>query len=182
LAAAGLPVPSGFVVTADTYRSFIEETAERYGRIDVLVNNARVQTETTVTEATIEDWEFVVKVMPEGGAIVNMSPNHTFLTIPGLFPYNAVNAGINEMTRTLALELGPWGLRVKIINPGWIGIERTREEFSADDHERVEAMPPLGRIETLDDVAATVSFLTGDEASFITGVSLLVDGGRSAVM
>ena len=177
--------------------SLVEETAERYGRIDVLVNNAGVQTETTATEATIDDWEFVVEtdfrsfwlcvkhaveVMPEGGAIVNMSSNHAFLTMPGLFPYNAVKAGINGMTRALALELGPLGIRVNTINPGWIEIERTRDELSADDRERVEAMHPLGRIGTPDDVAATVSFLTSDEASFITGASLLVDGGRSAVM
>lgn len=177
--------------------SLIQETAERYGRVDVLVNNAGVQTETTATEATIDDWEFVVEtdfrsfwlcvkhaveVMPEGGAIVNMSSNHAFLTMPGLFPYNAVKAGINGMTRALALELGPLGIRVNTINPGWIEIERTREELSEDDRERVEAMHPLGRIGTPDDVAATVSFLTSDEASFITGASLLVDGGRSAVM
>ena len=177
--------------------SLVEETAERYGRIDVLVNNAGVQTETTATEATIEDWEFVVEtdfrsfwlcvkhaveVMPEGGSIVNMSSNHAFLTMPGLFPYNAVKAGINGMTRALALELGPLGIRVNTINPGWIEIERTKEELSVDDRERVEAMHPLGRIGTPDDVAATVSFLTSDEASFITGASLLVDGGRSAVM
>jgi len=177
--------------------SLIEETTERYGRIDVLVNNAGVQTETTATEATLEDWEFVVETdfrsfwlcvkhavesMPEGGAIVNMSSNHAFLTMPGLFPYNAVKAGINGMTRALALELGPLGIRVNTINPGWIEIERTREELSADDREQVEAMHPLGRIGTPDDVAATVSFLTSDEASFITGASLLVDGGRSAVM
>ncbi|MDS0280678.1 SDR family NAD(P)-dependent oxidoreductase [Haloarcula onubensis] len=177
--------------------ALIEEAAERYGRVDVLVNNAGVQTETTATEATIEDWEFVVEtdfrsfwlcakhaveVMPEGGTIVNMSSNHAFLTMPGLFPYNAVKAGINGMTRALALELGPLGIRVNTINPGWIEIERTREELSADDRERVESMHPLGRIGTPDDVAATVSFLTSDEASFITGASLLVDGGRSAVM
>lgn len=177
--------------------ALVEETAERYGRIDVLVNNAGVQTETTATEATIEDWEFVVETnfrsfwlcvkhavdhMPEGSSILNMSSNHAFLTMPGLFPYNAVKAGINGMTRALALELGPLGIRVNTINPGWIEVERTREELSDDDRERVEAMHPLGRIGTPEDVASTVAFLTSDEASFIAGTSLLVDGGRTAVM
>jgi len=178
-------------------QELIEETAERYGRIDILVNNAGVQTETTATEATVEDWEFVVETdfrsfwlcvkyavehMPEGSSILNMSSNHAFLTMPGLFPYNAVKAGINGMTRALALELGPLGIRVNTINPGWIEIERTRKELSDDDRQRVEAMHPLGRIGTPEDVAATVSFLTSDEAAFITGTSLLVDGGRTAVM
>ena len=177
--------------------ALVEETADRYGQIDVLVNNAGVQTETTATEATIDDWEFVVETdfrsfwlcvkhavehMPEGSSILNMSSNHAFLTMPGLFPYNAVKAGINGMTRALALELGPLGIRVNTINPGWIEIERTQEELSDDDRQRVEAMHPLGRIGTPEDVAATVSFLTSDEASFITGTSLLVDGGRTAVM
>jgi NAD(P)-dependent dehydrogenase (short-subunit alcohol dehydrogenase family) len=177
--------------------ALVEETADRYGRIDVLVNNAGVQTETTATEATLDDWEFVVETdfrsfwlcvkhavehMPEGSSILNMSSNHAFLTMPGLFPYNAVKAGINGMTRALALELGPLGIRVNTINPGWIEIERTQEELSDDDRERVESMHPLGRIGTPEDVASTVSFLTSDEASFITGTSLLVDGGRTAVM
>ena len=177
--------------------ALIEETAERYGRIDVLVNNAGVQTETTATEATMDDWEFVletdfrsfwlcvkhaVEYMPEGGAILNMSSNHAFLTMPGLFPYNAVKAGINGMTRALALELGPLGIRVNTINPGWVEVERTREELSADDRERVEAMHPLGRIGTPEDVAMASAFLTSDEAAFITGTSLLIDGGRTTVM
>jgi NAD(P)-dependent dehydrogenase (short-subunit alcohol dehydrogenase family) len=181
----------------DAIASLVAATAERYGRVDVLVNNAGVQTETTATEATMDDWEFVVETdfrsfwlcvkhavehMPEGGAVLNMSSNHAFLTMPGLFPYNAVKSGINGMTRALALELGPLGIRVNTINPGWVEVERTREELSDDDRERVEAMHPLGRIGTPDDVAATVAFLTSDEASFITGTSLLVDGGRTAVM
>jgi NAD(P)-dependent dehydrogenase (short-subunit alcohol dehydrogenase family) len=181
----------------DAIASLIDATAERYGRVDVLVNNAGVQTETTATEATMDDWEFVVETdfrsfwlcvkhvvehMPDGGAVLNMSSNHAFLTMPGLFPYNAVKAGINGMTRALALELGPLGIRVNTINPGWVEVERTRQELSDDDRERVEAMHPLGRIGTPDDVAATAAFLTSDEASFITGTSLLVDGGRTAVM
>ena len=178
-------------------QALVEETADRYGRIDILVNNAGVQTETTATEATIDDWEFVVETdfrsfwlcvkhavehMPEGSSILNMSSNHAFLTMPGLFPYNAVKAGINGMTRALALELGPLGIRVNTINPGWIEVERTRKELSDDDRQRVESMHPLGRIGTPEDVAASVSFLTSYEASFITGTSLLIDGGRTAVM
>jgi len=175
----------------------IDETADRFGRIDILVNNAGVQTETTATEATVEDWEFVLETdfrsfwlcakhavehMPEGSAIVNMSSNHAFLTMPGLFPYNAVKAGINGMTRALALELGPLGIRVNTINPGWVEVERTQDELSEDDRARIEAMHPLDRIGTPEDVATTVAFLVSDEASFITGTSLLVDGGRTAVM
>jgi NAD(P)-dependent dehydrogenase (short-subunit alcohol dehydrogenase family) len=120
--------------------------------------------------------------MPEGGSILNMSSNHAFSTMPGLFPYNAVKAGIDGMTRALALELGPYGIRVNTVNPGWIEIERTKEELTADDRDRVERIHPLGRIGTPEDVAGTVSFLASDDAAFITGASILVDGGRTAVM
>ncbi|WP_101295576.1 SDR family NAD(P)-dependent oxidoreductase [Halegenticoccus soli] len=177
--------------------TLVEATVEEYGRVDALVNNAGVQTETTATEATIEDWNFVVETdfrsfwlcakhavehMPPGGAIVNTSSNHAFLTTPGLFPYNAIKAGINGMTRAMALELGPRGIRVNTVNPGWIEVERTREELGHDDRDRIEEMHPVGRIGTPEDVAAATAFLVSDEASFVTGASLLVDGGRTAVM
>ncbi|ODR80370.1 short-chain dehydrogenase [Haladaptatus sp. W1] len=177
--------------------ALIEQTADRFGRIDVLVNNAGVQTETTATDATIDDWEFVLETdfrsfwlcvkyavehMPAGSAILNMSSNHAYLTMPGLFPYNAVKAGINGMTRALALELGPLEIRVNTINPGWVEVDRTQEELTADERERVEEMHPMGRIGTPEDVATASAFLTSEEAAFITGTSLLVDGGRTAVM
>ena len=177
--------------------ALVRATSEVYGGVDVLVNNAGVQTETTAAGATMDDWEFVLETdfrsfwlcakhavehMPEGGAIVNMSSNHAFSTMPSLFPYNAVKAGINGMTRAMALELGPHGIRVNTVNPGWVEVERTRDELPADERQRVERLHPLGRIGTPDDVAGTVAFLASDDAAFITGASLLVDGGRSAVM
>lgn len=177
-------------------RALVEHTVAEYGRIDVLVNNAGVQTETTAEEATMDDWEFVVETdfrsfwlcskhaaaqMPEGGRIINMSSNHAFLTMPGLFPYNAIKAGINGMTRALALELGPRGITVNTINPGWIEIERTKEELG-DRYEYTEDIHPVGRLGTPADVAGMAAFLASDDASFVTGESLLVDGGRTGVM
>lgn len=177
-------------------QALIEYTTDQYGSIDTLVNNAGVQTETSATEANIDDWEFVLETnfrsfwlcakavvehMPAGGTVLNMSSNHTFLTMPGLFPYNAVKAGINGMTRAMALELGPEGITVNTINPGWIEIERTEEELG-DDYEYTEAIHPVGRLGTPADVAGLAAFLASDDASFITGESILVDGGRSQVM
>ena len=176
--------------------ALIEHAVAEHGRIDVLVNNAGVQTETTAAEATMDDWEFVVETdfraywlcakhaaghMPEGGTILNVSSNHAFLTMPGLFPYNAVKAGINGMTRALALELGPAGITANTINPGWVEIDRTREELG-DDYEHTEAIHPVGRLGRPSDVAGLAAFLASDDASFITGESVLIDGGRSQVM
>jgi NAD(P)-dependent dehydrogenase (short-subunit alcohol dehydrogenase family) len=181
----------------DDVEALVRATNDLYGGLDVLVNNAGVQTETTASEATMDDWEFVIETdfrsfwlcakhaveyMSDGGSIVNVSSNHAFSTMPGLFPYNAVKAGINSMTRALALELGPYGIRVNTVNPGWIEVERTRDELDDDDRDRVERIHPLGRIGTPEDVAGTVAFLASDDAAFVTGASLLVDGGRSAVM
>ena len=177
-------------------RALIEHTVDEYGRVDTLVNNAGVQTETTAEEATLDDWEFVVETdfrsfwlcakaavehMPEGGTVLNMSSNHAFLTMPGLFPYNAIKAGINGMTRAMALELGPEGITVNTINPGWIEIERTQEELG-EDYEYTEDIHPVGRLGTPADVAGLAAFLASNDATFITGESILIDGGRSQVM
>jgi len=176
--------------------ALIDAAAETYGRIDVLVNNAGVQTETAVDEATREDWSFVVETdfraywltakhavdyMPPGSSIVNVSSNHAYLTMPGLFPYNAVKAGINGMTRAMALDFGP-EIRANTVTPGWIEIERTRAEMPDEEFEHVESIHPVGRIGVPADVAGAVTFLASDDAAFITGESLLVDGGRTAVM
>lgn len=176
--------------------ALVEHTVDEYGSIDVLINNAGVQTETTAGEATMEDWEFVVETdfrsfwlcvkhavehMPAGGTILNMSSNHAYLTMPGLFPYNAVKAGINGMTRALALELGLVGITVNTINPGWIEIARTRDDLG-DEYEYTERIHPVGRLGTPADVAGVASFLASNDAGFVTGESILVDGGRTAVM
>jgi NAD(P)-dependent dehydrogenase (short-subunit alcohol dehydrogenase family) len=181
----------------DDIAALVRATADSYGGIDVLVNNAGVQTATTATEAEMDDWAFVLETdfrsfwlcakhavehMSGGGVVINMSSNHAFSTMPGLFPYNAVKAGINGMTRALALELGPYDIRVNTVNPGWTAVERTREELPGDERRRVEKLHPLGRIGTPEDVAGAVAFLASDDAAFVTGASILVDGGRSAVM
>lgn len=179
----------------DDIAALAEATAERFGAIDVLVNNAAVQTETAVDEATIEDWNFVLETdfraywlaataaleYMDRGSIINVSSNHAYATMPAHFPYNAVKAGINGMTRAMALDLGPT-VRVNTVTPGWVEVDRTREELPAGRVEEVESIHPVGRIGVPADVAGAVSFLASDDALFVTGTSLLVDGGRSAVL
>jgi NAD(P)-dependent dehydrogenase (short-subunit alcohol dehydrogenase family) len=181
----------------DDIAALVEATAEEYGSIDILVNNAGVQTETSADEATMDDWAFVVETdfraywlaakyavehMPPGSTIINVSSNHSLLTTPGLFPYNAVKAGINGMTRAMALDLGP-EIRTNTVAPGWIEIERTRGDIQDDaEYEHIESIHPVGRIGRPADIAGTVAFLASDDAAFITGSTVVVDGGRSAVM
>jgi len=179
----------------DDIVALFDATVEEFGRLDVLVNNAGVETNTGIEEATMDDWAFVVETdfrsfwlcakaaaeRMDEGAIVNTSSNHAFLTMPGLFPYNAVKAGINGMTRAMALDLGP-RIRVNTVNPGWVAIERTTEDMDEEYRQHLESIHPVGRVGTPADVAAAVAFLASEEAGYVTGTSLVVDGGRTAVM
>ncbi|AZQ16015.1 SDR family NAD(P)-dependent oxidoreductase [Halorubrum sp. PV6] len=179
----------------DDVAALVEAAAERYGSVDVLVNNAGVQTETTAAEATLDDWSFVLQTdfraywlaaraaleHMDRGAIVNVSSNHAYATMPAHFPYNAVKAGINGMTRSLAVDFGPQ-VRVNTVVPGWVEVERTRDELPEGRLEEVESIHPTGRIGTVADVAGAVSFLASEDAAFVTGSALLLDGGRGAVM
>jgi glucose 1-dehydrogenase len=177
--------------------TLIETAVEAFGGLDVLVNNAAIQTATGAGEASLDDWGWVTDVdfrgywlaakhaadAMERGAIVNVSSNHAIHTTPNLFPYNAVKAGVDGMTRAMALDFGP-GVRVNAVDSGWVLVERTREEIAEGDLsvEDIAALHPVGRMGRPEDIAAAVAYLASDEAGFVTGESLVVDGGRAAVM
>lgn len=177
--------------------ALVAATVDHFGDLHVLVNNAAVQTETGAGDATLEDWERVTTVDFRGywlaakhaaeridrGAIVNVSSNHAIHTTPDLFPYNAVKAGIDGMTRAMALDFGP-GIRVNAVDSGWVLVERTRQEVAEGplSVEDIAALHPVGRMGRPEDVAAAVAYLASEEAGFVTGASLAVDGGRTAVM
>ena len=174
----------------------IDSTVEQYDQIDILVNNAAVQTETTASEATLEEWSLVVETdfrsywlcakhatehMSDGSSVINISSNHALQTTPKLFPYNAVKAGINGMTRAMALDFGP-KVRVNTINPGYIEVERNEATLSGEYRDRLEQIHPVGRIGQPADVTGVVSFLASEDAAFITGANIPVDGGRGVVL
>jgi NAD(P)-dependent dehydrogenase (short-subunit alcohol dehydrogenase family) len=180
---------------ADDIATLFEATVERFGSLDVLVNNAAVQTETAVDEVTHEDWAYVLETdfrsywlcakhaveQMDEGTIVNISSNHAFSTMPAHFPYNAVKSGINGMTKAMALDFGP-SIRVNTVNPGWVAVERTTTDMSDEQRQHLDSIHPVGRIGRPEDVASAVAFLASDDAAFINGTSLLVDGGRGAVL
>jgi NAD(P)-dependent dehydrogenase (short-subunit alcohol dehydrogenase family) len=176
-------------------------TAE-LGAPTVLVNNAGVNANFDLVEMTSEEWDafFAVDLKAAWlttkhavpgmraagrGAIVNVSSIHGFTTIDGFFPYAAAKSGLIGLTRTLALELGPDGIRVNAVCPGFT---RTRlVQASIDLHaDRAAAEAAmvrgvaLGRMGEPAELAATIAFLASDDASYVTGASLLVDGGLTA--
>ena len=164
------------------------------GTPDVLVNNAGVQTWSSLLELTEEDWDRVIPTNLKGcflhtqaaarrmvaagksGAIVNLGSGCNLLAFPNLVDYTASKGGIEQLTKVAALELGPHGIRVNCVAPGAIETDRTRAEV--DDYAgRWSPLTPLRRVGTVQDVAAAVVWLAGPETAFVSGQTLMVDGG-----
>lgn len=164
------------------------------GTPDVLVNNAGVQTWSSFLDLQEEDWDRVIRTNLKGcflhtqaaarrmaaagtgGAIVNLGSGCNRLAFPRLVDYTASKGGIEQLTKVAALELGPHGIRVNCVAPGAIETERTRAEV--DDYSgRWSLLTPLRRVGTVDDVADAVLWLAGPQSSFVSGQTLLVDGG-----
>ncbi|MBC7305013.1 MAG: 3-oxoacyl-ACP reductase FabG [Nocardia sp.] len=170
------------------------------GSLDVLVNNAGVLRDNLLFKMSVEDWDIVMGVHLRGaflcskaaqkhmvdnggGAIVNTS-SVSALGNRGQANYAAAKAGIQGLTRTLAMELGPFGIRVNAVAPGFIATEMTaataaRMGVSAEDLQaKTAAITPLRRVGVPADIANVVAFLASDEAGFVTGQTVYVDGGR----
>lgn len=179
--------------------TLVEETVNIYGAIDILVNNAAIETDTSPEELDIETWNTVLETdfraywlmaktaypylkKGDSAAIVNVSSNHSVATQPKKFPYNAVKSGIDGMTRAMATAWGDDGIRVNAVNPGWTDVERINNVVSDEQMEHLNRIHPLGRIADPGEVANVVLFLASELSSFVTGECILVDGGRTAIL
>jgi len=161
---------------------------------DLLVNNAGIQTWAPLLELAEEDWDRVIRTNLKGcflntqraaqlmvkhgkrGSIVNIGSGCNKLPFPRLVDYTASKGGIEQFTKVAAVELGPQGIRVNCVAPGAIELERTKAE-SPDYAETWGNAAPLKRVGQPLDVARAVVFLAGENADFVTGQTLYVDGG-----
>jgi len=177
----------------------VADVLSRHGRIDILVNNAGVNAYFDAEAMTESQWDAVFAVDLKGawlcakhvlpamrargrGSIVNISSIHATLTIAGMFPYAAAKSALVGLTRSLALDYAPLGIRVNAVSPGWTRTRLVEEWFGMQpDPAAAEAsvlkVHPLRRIATPMEVANLVAFVASDEASAITGASLAVDCG-----
>lgn len=177
---------------SEQVRAMFREFDRTVGRLDLMVNNAGVQTWAPLIELKEEDWDRTIRTnlkgtflctqqaalrMKEqgGGCIVNIGSGANKAPFPGLSDYCASKGGIERLTVVSAVELGPLGIRVNCVAPGCTEVERTRRENP--DYARLWGdLTPLGRIGHIEDVANAVHFLASEGAEFITGQTLYVDG------
>jgi len=179
-------------VAADV-RRMTDSVIDRFGQLNLLVNNAGVQTWKPLLEVTEEEWDLVIDTNLKGcflctqaaalhmksiggGSIVNIGSGCNRTPFPTLVAYTASKGGIEMLTKVAAVELGPHGIRVNCVAPGAIEIERTKLE-RADYAGTWGRVTPLKRIGYPDDVAAVVAFLASQESRFVTGQTIWVDGG-----
>jgi NAD(P)-dependent dehydrogenase (short-subunit alcohol dehydrogenase family) len=180
------------------------EAVSRYGGVDVLINNAGIQSPGSVESTPLEAWNAILAVnltgaylvsrfvLPElrrrgGGAIVNVASLHGLLTEPGWAAYAASKGGVIALTRSMALDYAAEGIRVNCVCPGAVDTSLLRATAALENRQHPEtvlkqwaAEQPIGRLGTPEEIAELITFLAGPRASFITGSAYTIDGGLGA--
>ena len=177
--------------------ALVEAAVERHGRLDVMIANAAVLHIADILDLEEEDYDRVLRTNLKGffltgqaaarqmvnqgggGAIINMSSIQAVITLPNILTYSICKGGVNSLTTSMALALADKGVRVNGIGPGSIATDMVKQ-LMVDDAARKKLLSrtPLGRLGDPSEVAAVAAFLASDDASYVTGETIYVDGGR----
>lgn len=178
----------------------LKAAQDRFGPISVLVNNAGIQIEKTITETTNDDWDsligincrgvfnmcraFIPQVPEGGGSIVNLGSISGEVADPSMAIYNASKGFVHALTRSIAVDHGP-AIRCNAVRPGWIMTDMAEAGFAvASDPDRAKAdalaRHPGGRFGSPDDIAKAILWLVSDNAEFVTGQNITIDGGLTS--
>ena len=187
------------VTKEDDWRTAINTAIDRYGKLDILVNNAGILIRKGIEDTTEEDWDRIMGVNAKGaflgtkhsipamrqaggGSIVNISSTAGLVASPsGSASYTASKGAVRLLTKSTAIQYAKEGIRCNSIHPGPIDTDMIQETLtdSAKLEERMQRLP-MGRVGTADEIAYGVLYLASEEASFVTGSELVIDGGTTA--
>jgi NAD(P)-dependent dehydrogenase (short-subunit alcohol dehydrogenase family) len=186
------------VTNLETIPVFIENVIAQFGQIDILVNNAGINQKKEFTEVTDEEFQNVITtnltavfsmtrevvkdMLKRGsGSIINISSMAAQYGLPKVIAYSASKTAIDGMTRALAVELSPKGIRINAIAPGFIYSAMTEKALNSDPERKAKVFgrTPMGIMGQPEDIGEAAFFLASDAAKYITGVVLPVDGGNS---
>jgi NAD(P)-dependent dehydrogenase (short-subunit alcohol dehydrogenase family) len=190
------------VAERDQVVALVARTVEHFGPPDILVNNAGIFVAADPLKLTDEQWQRTMSVdlegvwwltrevlphmIDRGGAVINIASTHSSLIVPGCFPYPVAKHALIGLTRSLAAEYASRGVRINAIAPAYIDTDMVEGYFDslADpdaERARVNGLHPVGRMGQPEEVAGPALFLASDDASFISGEVLMVDGGITTI-
>jgi NAD(P)-dependent dehydrogenase (short-subunit alcohol dehydrogenase family) len=193
------------VASESGWEKTIDATLKKFGRLDIVVNNAGVAISKTIEETTLEDWRWLMSINLEGvflgtklgilamkknetgGSIINLSSIEGIIGDPKLAAYNASKGGVRLLTKSAALHCAKAGYKIRVnsIHPAYIWTPMVENYINSTGNpekvrKAIEHLHPLGHIGEPDDIACGVLYLASDESKFVTGTELLIDGGYTA--
>ncbi len=187
------------VTSADDWQQAVDTAEQRFGKVDVLVNNAAIVLRKNIEETTADDWDNIMEINAKGvflgtktvipamrraggGSIINIS-SISGLVSTGPPAYIATKGAVRLFTKSTAIQYAAENIRANSIHPGSVDTDMRREGMGASTPEEIQERVnqiPLGRVGTTEDIAYGVLFLASDESSFMTGSEVVIDGGYTA--